>query len=298
MTAAVSVQFAPVGKAYDFNADGFLDAARDDYLIVETDEGPKVVQVVKPPHEVRQQRDRQLRPVLRRATVWDMLERDRLTHLAEEALELCRDRVKQSGLPIKPLSCDYDLTGGTLTVSYSRTTRSRRPVHLRNLIRGLARTLGARVKMNAMHERQTAKLLDGVGKCGRQLCCTSWLREFPNIGIRMAKNQQMSLNTDEISGVCGRLLCCLSYEDENYRSLTRSMPKVGAKVVTPQGEGRVRYIYPLKHTVSVQLEGNVLADFQVDELVSPRKDTSCGPCGGCTHTRRAQAAQENETPSD
>ncbi len=293
MTAIVSVQFNTVGKTYDFAADDFLDVVRDDYLVVESERGLSLVQVVEPPRQTRKKAG-QFSPILRRATIWDMLTRERLTTLEEEAVALCRTQAKERGLDIKIRSCQYDLTGGFLTVSYTQTASRRHHVSIRNLSRDLARSLGVRIEMIQISDRQTAKILDGVGKCGRQLCCTSWLREFRQLGIRMAKNQQLSMNPDEISGVCGRLLCCLSYEDEMYRSLTRALPKVGAKVVTPQGAGRVRYIYPLKKSVAVQLEGDILADFGVDELLPPKRESSCGPCGGCTHTRRAQAPSRHD----
>jgi hypothetical protein len=148
--------------------------------------------------------------------------------------------------------------------------------------------------MRQIGVRDEAKLLDGVGKCGRQLCCTSWLREFAPVGIRMAKNQQLPLNPDEISGVCGRLLCCLSYEDELYKEANKKMPKIGSEVVTPQGTGRVRHLHPLKESVTVMLENNVLTEFAIDELITGKTSGgSCGTCGGCTVKRRASAEEDN-----
>lgn len=295
MTAIIGAQASPVGPIQSFDGDGFLDVARGDYLIVKRRNGVELVQVVQPPRESRQQQKQTLAPVLRKATIWDFLERERLSALEEEALEYCRSLVRgDRRLDFKVVGCRYDLTGGYLTVSYSQSGRSRkrRSPRIRNFARQLAQELGVRIELQTTNQREAAKMLDGVGKCGRQLCCTTWLREFPDVKLRMAKNQQISLNPDEISGVCGRLLCCLSYEDEMYRTLTRSMPKVGARVLTPQGEGRVRFIYPLKKTMSVELEGNILADFSVDDLLPARKEASdCGPCGGCTHTRRAEAGR-------
>ena len=130
--------------------------------------------------------------------------------------------------------------------------------------------------------------MDGVGKCGRQLCCTSWLREFTPVSIRMAKNQQLPLNPDEISGVCGRLLCCLSYEDDLYREQNKKMPKLGAEVVTTQGTGRVRHIHPLKETVTVMLENHALVEVAVAELITSKSAAGhgCSTCGGCTVKRR------------
>jgi hypothetical protein len=111
----------------------------------------------------------------------------------------------------------------------------------------------------------------------------------------MAKNQQLPLNPDEISGVCGRLLCCLSYENVHYKEQNKKMPKLGAEVVTPQGIGRVRHIHPLKETVTVMLENMVLSEFAVSELISSKSGgAGCGSCGGCTVKRRAGAEKDNE----
>jgi hypothetical protein len=152
--------------------------------------------------------------------------------------------------------------------------------------------------MRQIGVRDEAKLLDGVGKCGRQLCCTSWLREFTPVSIRMAKNQQLPLNPEEISGVCGRLLCCLSYEDAHYKEQNKKMPKLGAEVTTPQGMGRVRHLHPLKETVTVLLESNAIAEFTVDELLSTKSSSggSCSTCGGCTAKRRAGASERPNQP--
>jgi cell fate regulator YaaT (PSP1 superfamily) len=169
-------------------------------------------------------------------------------------------------------------------------------VDFRGLVRELARIFRTRIEMRQIGVRDEAKLLDGVGKCGRQLCCTSWLREFTPVSIRMAKNQQLPLNPEEISGVCGRLLCCLSYEDTLYKEQNKKMPKLGAEVITPQGIGRVRHIHPLKETVTVMLENKAFAEFSVSELIA-NKTTSgggCSTCGGCTVKRRASAEEDND----
>jgi cell fate regulator YaaT (PSP1 superfamily) len=148
--------------------------------------------------------------------------------------------------------------------------------------------------MRQIGVRDEAKLLDGVGKCGRQLCCTSWLREFTPVSIRMAKNQQLPLNPEEISGVCGRLLCCLSYEDALYKEQNKKMPKLGAEVITPQGVGRVRHLHPLKETVTVLLENKAMAEFAVTELIANKSSGGgCSTCGGCTVKRRASAEEDN-----
>jgi hypothetical protein len=192
--------------------------------------------------------------------------------------------------------CEYSFDGGRLLVYFASEDR----VDFRALVRELARIFHTRIEMRQIGVRDEAKLLDGVGKCGRQLCCTSWLREFTPVSIRMAKNQQLPLNPDEISGVCGRLLCCLSYEDDVYREQNKKMPKLGAEVVTPHGTGRVRHIHPLKETVTVMLENHALVEVAVSELISTKTAAghSCSTCGGCTTKRRASAEEDNARVRD
>ncbi len=154
--------------------------------------------------------------------------------------------------------------------------------------------------MRQIGVRDEAKLLDGVGKCGRQLCCTSWLRQFTPVSIRMAKNQQLPLNPDEISGVCGRLLCCLAYENTHYKDQNKKMPKPGAEVVTPQGAGRVRHVHPLTETVTVMLPNMVLGEFNIDDLITGKSaaGASCSTCSGCSSRRSAPENEEKEETKD
>ena len=291
MPVAVGVQFTPVSKIYHFDPKDQLDLAFRDYVIVDTAKGQEVAQVVQPPHELAPgDVVGEMKSIMRRATAWDMVQKDRWSRKEAEALAVCRQKAQEHKLTMKLVRCEYNYTGGRLTVFFSSDNR----VDFRNLVRDLARTFRTRIEMRQIGARDEAKLLDGVGKCGRQLCCTSWLREFTAISIRMAKNQQLPLNPDEISGVCGRLLCCLSYEDATYREQNKKMPKIGAEVITPQGTGRVRYIHPLRETVTVRLLSNAFEEFPVAELISSKiGGKSCGTCGGCTVTRRASADEDN-----
>ncbi|RME57557.1 MAG: hypothetical protein D6790_13110, partial [Caldilineae bacterium] len=290
MPVVIGAQFKPVTKIYYFDPAGMLDLAPQDYVIVETSKGRELAQIAQPPHTVPEEEIvGEMKQVVRRATPWDLLERDHWKQKEQEALAVCRRKAEEHDLKMKVIRCEYNFDGGRLTVYFGAEKR----VDFRALVRDLARTLQTRIEMRQIGVRDEAKLLDGVGKCGRQLCCTSWLREFAPVGIRMAKNQQLPLNPDEISGVCGRLLCCLSYEDNTYKQANKKMPKVGAEVTTPQGVGRVRHLHPLKESVTVLLENNVMAEFAVDELVVGKRGGSCGTCGGCTVKRRASAEEDN-----
>lgn len=292
MPTVVGIQFNPVTKVYHFGANQFLDLGRGDFVIVETAKGTEIAQVVEAPHII-DQRDvvGEMKNVMRRASAWDLVQKDVWTRKEQEALAICRTKAREHELDIKIIRCDYNYTGGRLLVYFSSENR----VDFRQLVRELARIFRTRIEMRQIGVRDEAKLLDGVGKCGRQLCCTSWLREFTPVSIRMAKNQQLPLNPEEISGVCGRLLCCLSYEDEVYKEQNRKMPKLGAEVITPQGAGRVRHLHPLKESVTVLLESNAIAEFPVGELISSKSSSGsgCSTCGGCTVKRRASAEEDN-----
>lgn len=292
MPVVVGIQFKPVTKLYHFSPGEFLGLAPNDYVIVDTAKGQEVAQVVQPPHEIDESEVvGEMKNVVRRANPWDLVQKDLWEHKEREALTICRTKARESNLDIKIVRCEYNYNGGRLLIYFSSETR----VDFRDLVRELARVFRTRIEMRQIGVRDEAKLLDGVGKCGRQLCCTSWLREFTPVSIRMAKNQQLPLNPDEISGVCGRLLCCLSYEDAYYKEQNKKMPKLGAEVVTPQGVGRVRHIHPLKESVTVMLENMVLSEFPVTDLVSSKSSSGggCSTCGGCTTKRRASAEADN-----
>jgi cell fate regulator YaaT (PSP1 superfamily) len=292
MPIVVGVQFEPVTKVYHFDPDGLLDLMINDYVIVNTAKGPEVAQIVQPPHMIAEHEIvGEMKQVVRRASAWDMVQDDLWSHKEKEALAICRAKAREYNMDIKIVRCDYNYTGGRLLVYFSSEAR----IDFRSLVRDLARIFRTRIEMRQIGVRDEAKLLDGVGKCGRQLCCTSWLREFTPVSIKMAKNQQLPLNPEEISGVCGRLLCCLSYEDAHYKEQNKKMPKLGAEVITPQGIGRVRHIHPLKETVTVMLESKALTEFSVTELISSKTSSGsgCSTCGGCTVKRRAGAEEDN-----
>ena len=260
MPIVVGVQFKPVTKVYHFDPDGQIDLGAEDFVIVDTARGPEVAQVVQAPHLIgAADVVGEMKKVVRRASAWDLVQRGQWLHKEQEASALCKVKAKEHNLPIKLVRCEYSFDGGRLLIYFASEER----VDFRALVRDLARVFRTRIEMRQIGVRDEAKLLDGVGKCGRQLCCTSWLREFTPVSIRMAKSQQLPLNPDEISGVCGRLLCCLSYEDDLYREQNKKMPKLGAEVITPHGAARVRHIHPLKESVTVMLENHALVEVPV-----------------------------------
>lgn len=231
----VGIRFKPAGRIYTFDA-GEVEGRLGDWLVVETERGMALGQVANaarehggaaPPPNVKK--------VLRRAEERDILRYEQNCELEGYALQFCMERVREAGLPMKLVDVEY-LFDGSKAVFYF-TSEGR--VDFRDLVRDLARQFHTRIEMRQIGVRDEAKLVGGVGCCGRELCCATWLTEFAPIGVRMAKDQNVSLNPAKISGICGRLMCCLGYEHSMYRELSRKLPKLGKRVPTPEGEGKV-----------------------------------------------------------
>lgn len=261
MAKVVGVRFRPGGKIYYFAPTGFEDLAVGEYVIVETTRGKEMGKVVALPGEVEEETE-PLKPIERRATPLDLSERERHRLREAEALERCKEGVAEHGLPMKLVKAEYSFDGSRLVVYFIAEKR----VDFRELVRDLARTLKTRVELRQVGVRDEAKLLGGLGRCGRVVCCATHLCEFSPVSIKMAKLQDISLNPSEISGVCGRLLCCLAYENDFYCTAKERLPKVGCVVETPYGPGRVTALNVLKETVSVELRGEVTVEIPVAEL--------------------------------
>jgi len=170
-------------------------------------------------------------------------------------------------------------------------------IDFRNLVHDLGQILHTRVEMRQVGVRDQAKHLGGYGRCGRPLCCASWLREFAPVSIKMAKTQDLPLNTTEVSGVCGRLLCCLSYENEHYAAARQRMPKLNSMIETPQGPGKIKQLNVLRNSVTAQVEGPG-ESIQYVEVMLPEPAqpgaAAGGPCAGCTRRRAPLATAEEE----
>ena len=158
--------------------------------------------------------------------------------------------IREHRLPMKPISAEYTFDGSLVTLSYSSSER----FDSRDLARSLERDLGCRVELRQVGTRDEARLLGGIGKCGRTLCCATWLPMFPDVNMGMAKTQDLGLNPSKVSGVCGRLLCCLSYENDQYRRMKAVMPRLGQTLETPRGPGSVMAMQILKDLVTVRLD--------------------------------------------
>lgn len=263
MPTVVGVQFRPATKVYHFDPGDLTDLKEGDYVIVETAHGAEMGQVVFPPREVPEEEIvGQLKKVLRRATAWDAVQAAYYRAREDKALERCQEKVKEHNLPMKLIAAEYSFDGSRLVFYFTAEKR----VDFRALVRDLARTFRARIELRQIGVRDEAKLLGGIGLCGRELCCCTWLSEFNPVSIRMAKQQDMPLNPADISGLCGRLLCCLAYENDVYAEIKARLPKPKTTVMTPHGPGKVVSVNALKETVSVQLESEAIVELSVGEL--------------------------------
>ena len=287
MPTIVGVSFRPVTKVYYFDPARFLDLRSGEYVVVDTARGREVGCVSLPPGDMpASEVSGGLKQVVRRATAWDMVERELYRQREAEALTRARQQATEHRLPIKVVRTEYNFDGGRLVIYFTADKR----VDFRALVRDLARVFRCRIEMRQIGVRDQAKFLDGVGKCGRRLCCSSWLREFAPVSIKMAKSQNLPLNPTEISGVCGRLLCCLSYENDLYEEARAELPKVGSTILSKQGVGKVRKLNPLQRTMFVQMEDESLVEVTVDDILENRgkeQSRTCGACGGCSVKRKA-----------
>jgi cell fate regulator YaaT (PSP1 superfamily) len=240
MTRTVGVRFRQAGKIFYYDAKDF-ELETGTYVVIDSAHGLTVGRVVVAPDQVianEASSTEGLKPVLRVATPEDLEHMEAMRERAHDALLQAKEKASQQGLEMSLSSAEFDLQGSQFTAYFSAAER----VDFRNLVRELSRDLGARVQLLQVGDRDRAKLVDGVDICGERLCCSSWMTNFPSVSIRMAKEQDLPLNPQKISGVCGRLYCCLTFEYEDYKALRGTLPKVGSMVSTPAGEAKVNAI--------------------------------------------------------
>ncbi|MFC1920681.1 stage 0 sporulation family protein [Chloroflexota bacterium] len=264
----VGVRFRRAGKVYYFDPQD-MELEVNDYVVVETTRGLEMGNVAIAPNQVLANDVNQpLKPVVRKADEEDIKRAGEFEDKQKEALIECSKIVSKLGLSMKLLSAEYNLDGSRLTLRFSAEER----VDFRELVRELASRLKVRVEMRQTGPRDEAKLIGGCGRCGRPLCCESFLSEFAPVSMRMAKDQGLPLNPMKISGVCGRLMCCLVYENEQYNAMKGKLPKNGKRVSTPDGIAKVVGSNPLKETVLVELEGGETKELPLSEISVETED--------------------------
>ena len=262
MAEIVGVRFEKAGKVYYFDPVG-IDLEVNDYVVVETSRGLKLGHTIIAPRQVlASEIATPLKPVVRKAEPDDIRHAQELEEREEEVLIECGKLINRLNLPMKLLSAEYNLDSSRLIFFFHAAER----VDFRKLVREATNHFKIRVELRQVGPRDRAKLIGGFGRCGRPLCCMSFLSEFAPVSIRMAKEQDLPLNPTKISGVCGRLLCCLGYESEQYRVMKEKLPKEGQRVSTAMGVVKVTGTNPLKETVLVELENQVTAELPLSEI--------------------------------
>jgi cell fate regulator YaaT (PSP1 superfamily) len=271
MPEVVGVRFREAGKIYYFDPTEFEDLKVGTYVIVDTARGEDVGQVAVAPNQVADSElVGQLKGILRPAEPWDLLRMQHFRDREEQALEKCRQKVAEHGLPMKVIKAEYNFDGSRLVFYFTAEKR----VDFRKLVRELAKTFRSRIELKQVGVRDEAKMMGDLGCCGRPLCCASFLCEFNPVSIKMAKQQDLPLSPMEISGICGRLLCCLAYENDYYIEAKKRLPEVGDVVVTSYGSGKVTGINVLKETLSVDLGRETTVEIAAEELKTDEEPTS------------------------
>ena len=266
MPDVISVRFRGRGKAYDFDP-GSLTLHEGDQVVVETYKGSELGACVSEVHDLPENKVYSpLRPVLRLATQDDLRRAEQNRAREKNAFAICEERIAAHGLEMKLVDVEYSFDGNKILFFFTADGR----VDFRELVKDLAATFHVRIELRQIGVRDGAKMLGGLGICGRPFCCTTFLEEFQPVSIKMAKTQSLSLNPTKISGTCGRLMCCLKYEQEAYEDLIRTMPKQDAQVDTPKGKGTVAEVNLLRRTVKVRLadgpDTTSLQSWNVDRL--------------------------------
>lgn len=252
MVEIISIRFKSGGKEYYFNPNG-LQFQVGDGVIVETTRGTEYAQCVRANNMIDEiELTAPLRPVVRRATAEDARLAEKNKEKEKHAFTVCQQKIAEHGLDMKLVSAEYSFDGSKILFFFTSEGR----VDFRALVKDLAGSLHARIELRQIGVRDEAKLLGGLGICGKPFCCAQFLDEFQPVSIKMAKTQNLSLNPTKISGTCGRLMCCLKYEQEAYEDLVKKAPKQESFVETPDGAGTVTSVNLLRQTVQVRLESD------------------------------------------
>lgn len=261
----IGVRFKKAGKIYYFGPND-LDIHKEDYVIVETARGIEFGQCVIGIKEVSEEDIiAPLKNVLRIASEEDIKKHNENKAKEEDALNICTQKIEEHGLQMKLIDVEYTFDNNKVIFYFTADGR----VDFRELVKDLATIFKTRIELRQIGVRDEAKMIGGLGPCGRPMCCSSFLGDFASVSIKMAKEQNLSLNPTKISGICGRLMCCLNYEQSTYESIRKVLPKVGSIVKTPMGNGEVIQNNIVKENVKVKLkkkDEEILEIFKIDEV--------------------------------
>jgi cell fate regulator YaaT (PSP1 superfamily) len=262
MNKVVGIQFRAHGKVYDFESGHFV-LNKGDKVMVVTEEGPAVGYVCTIPQNVAKNGpNRNLKKIFRLATPEEIERYEGDCNLEKDVYEYCHQKVKERSMPMRLVSVERRFDGSKIVVYFTADGR----VDFRQLVKDLVGKFRTRIEMRQIGVRHQAKMVGGLGTCGRPLCCAAFLNRFDPVTIKMAKKQNISLNPNKISGMCGRLMCCLTYEHEYYEKIKRKLPKIGKRIMTQEGEGKIIRQNVLKETLTVALDSGTEIEVQVKDL--------------------------------
>lgn len=273
MTKVIGVRFRTAGKIYFF-APGKFDIKQGDNVIVETARGVEFGRVVSGPKEVKDEEVVQpLKSVIRVATEQDRKVEEKNREKEKEAFKICLEKIRKHGLEMKLIDAEYTFDNNKVLFYFTADGR----IDFRELVKDLAAVFRTRIELRQIGVRDETKIRGGIGICGRPLCCNTYLSEFAAVSIKMAKEQNLSLNPTKISGVCGRLMCCLTNEEETYEELNSQLPSVGDMVTTSEGlTGTVHSLSVLRKLVKVivtlENDEKEIREYKAEELkFKPRR---------------------------
>ena len=250
MKNIVGVRFKRLGKIYFFDPK-WLEVKKGEYVIAETSQGEEIAEVVIPSRMIDEEKlNSPLKKILRLASERDLKHAEECKTKEKEAYEYCNKKIKEYKLDMTLTDVEYKFDNSKILFSFTSDGR----VDFRDLVKDLAAVYKTRIELRQIGVRDEVKRIGGNGVCGRELCCCSFLRDFETVSIKMAKEQNLSLNPTKISGNCGRLMCCLKYEQEVYEDKINHLPGVGAIVSTPDGKGEIDSIETLKEVVRVKIK--------------------------------------------
>jgi cell fate regulator YaaT (PSP1 superfamily) len=263
---AVSLQHA--GHLHNYLAGGF-SVRRGDRVLVDSEAGVRIATVEIEPHEPAMTLDlAAMRPIIRIALDHDLRDEEDTISREAEARRLCLHRIQERAIPMKLVNVSYANDGRKATVYFIAESR----LDIRDLVRDLANALRVRIEAKQIGAREETKATGGIGPCGRELCCSSWLRDFEAVTVKMAREQGLALNPSRLAGMCGRLKCCLRYEFATYVELKRNLPPLGRQVLCVKGDGKVVRHNILKQTVLIErAEDGGVVEATLADLVDQRQ---------------------------
>ena len=262
MNKVVGIRFKPAGKIYEFDCGAFVLALGDN-VIVETEKGLGFGAVAVPPVAVDQRTSKKpLKKVYRLASAADFKRVEQNLALETRAYSFCLECIKKLGLQMNLFSVESTFDASRLTFFFTADGR----VDFRQLVKSLVKEFRVRIEMRQVGIRNQAKMCGGLGRCGREICCSAFIEKFEPVSIRMAKKQGLSLNPTKISGQCGRLMCCLTYENDTYHQLSKKFPKIGKTLKLEDGKGKVVRHNVICNRLAVRMENGQEVEMDLNKL--------------------------------